>query len=158
MGEKYCDSGDFLKMEEINIYHRPGPFIYTVRDANGVPLYVGGTENINAKSFKFDFEFTAITGYYYDFPDFEDEIDREIVLNNPVHNQRLRSSFTAGQIVAYVRNIFREHGAAFRKAEKKYVLEYLADCDSLVYRSEVYYSRLDRDVLTQIMLEQWNIQ
>lgn len=139
-------------MEEINIYHSPGQFVYTVRDANGNALYVGGTENINAKSFKFNFDFSAITGYYYEFPDFEDEIDRRIVAENPPYNQRLHSSFTASQIIGYIRGIFRANKRPFRKVEKEYVLESLEDCDSMKYRAEIYYSRLDRNILTQTML------
>ena len=150
--------GFFLSMEEINIYHSPGQFVYTVRDANGNALYVGGTENINAKSFKFNFDFSAITGYYYEFPDFEDEIDRQIVAQCPPYNQRLRSSLTASQIIAYIRGVFRAHNRPFRKAEKQYVLESLADYDSMTYRAEVYFSSLDRNILTETMLELWNIR
>lgn len=145
-------------MKEINIYHRPGPFVYIVRDKDNAPLYVGGTENINAKSFKFDFEFSSITGYYYDFPDFWDEVDRNIVAENPRYNRKLHSSFTTKQILSYIRAIYLKNRKPFRKKEKAYVLEYLSDCDKLEYNCEIYYSGLDRNVLTENMMQGWNIQ
>lgn len=144
--------------EEINIYFPPGPFIYIVRDKNGLPLYVGGTEDINAKSFKFDFEYSSITGYYYRFPDFLDEIDRKIVAENPPHNKRLHSSFTLRQIFSFVRGLFYRNRIPFGKKEKDYVREYLSECDKLEYDSEIYYSKLDRDLLLENVKQSWNIQ
>lgn len=152
------NTGRLYFMEEINIYHRPGPFVYIVRDKDNTPLYVGGTENINAKSFKFDFEYSSITGYYYDFPDFWDEVDRKIVAENPRYNRKLHSSFTTKQIISYIRAIFIKNRMPFRKKEKVYILEYLSDCDKLEYNCEIYYSELDRNVLTENIMQEWNIQ
>ena len=139
-------------MEEISVYHKPGPFIYTVWDKKGRPLYVGGTEDVNAKSFKFNFEFSNITGHYYYFPDFRDEIDRQIVKLKPTHNTTLRSSFTKGQIVSYFRKVFHAQQRKFTVNDKKYISDYLDECDKMLFSGEVYYSSLDRDCLLDSMI------
>lgn len=144
--------------EEINIYHSPGPFVYVVRDKDGNPLYVGGTEDINAKSFKFDFEYSGITGYYYRFPDFWDEIDRKIVAERPHYNKRLHSSFTTRQILSSARELFYRNRLSFGKKEKDYVRECLSECDKLEFNCEIYYSRLDRDVILENIKQIWNIR
>lgn len=143
--------------KEISIYFPPGQFIYTVWDANGQPLYVGGTENINGKSFSFGYPFANITGYYYKFPDFTDEIDREICNKKPRYNTYLRSSYTRQQIESYIRRHFYQRNIPFRAAEKNKIGSMLCECETIEFKGELYYSSMDRDIALYEMLEDYGI-
>ena len=132
--------------------------MFTVWDKNGCPLYVGGTENINAKSFKFDFEFEDITGYYYDFPFFNDEVDRQIVKLKPIYNNRLRSSYTKAQIMSYFRKLFYAHKRPFGAREKEYISEILLqECEPLEFSGEIFYSSFDRGYILEKIIEDYGL-
>ena len=139
--------------DELIISHPPGNFVYIVRDKDGKALYVGGTSNIDKKSFSFSYEYSSITGYYYEFPDFEDEIDRVICKLNPVYNKSLHSFRTKKQWMIETKAIFAKYGLPFRKAEKELFNEYLSDMDYFLFRGDAYFSDMDARIAIYDMLE-----
>ena len=142
---------------DISIYHKPGPFVYVVWKCER-PLYVGGTEDVNAKVFKFDFEFDNITGHYYDFPDFGDEIDRKIIELKPLYNSRLRAALTKKQIIASIHRLFDKYGIPFMKREKERVSELLRENgEPFEFDGELYYSSMDAGCIEEIMRDEYGI-
>lgn len=146
-------------MQEISIYHKPGPFIFIVRDKDGKPLYVGGTENINQKVFKFAFEFADITGYYYDesFPDFWDEVDSKICKLKPKYNTRLHSSLPPKAVVKKVKEIFKKNGHSLSSSIRREILYELSECENFVFLGEVYVSGFDCLVIINTICEKYGI-
>ena len=145
----------FTMREEITISHPVGQFVFIVRDKEGAALYVGGTRNIDKKSFAFPFPYETISGYYYKFPDFRDEIDRAICRTNAVYNTRLNSYRKYTQVVKEIREDFYGRGLAFRKEQKMRLNIYLNDCDSLRFRNEIYYASMDIDEIRDLMLQDY---
>lgn len=147
-------------MSEISIYHPPGEFIYTVWDEKGKPLYVGGTKDIMAKSFKFDFPYADITGEYWRFPGgtFESEIDRRIALLKPKYNTKLRTSMTKTQLIKYFRALFKAYNLPFTKREKNFITQKLCDISGFEFQGEFFYLLEDRGILEEIIREEYGIR
>lgn len=140
-----------------SIYHKPGQFVFIVWKGK-IPLYVGGTENINTKVFRFDFDFDDITGYYYDFPDFGDEIDRKIVDLKPLYNMRLRSALTKRQIISSIHGLFVKYNIPFRKKEKERISELLrVNGEPFEFNGELYFSSMDAGCITEMMRDEYGI-
>ncbi len=170
MAASYSEIRDNLfKMQDkktIRIYHQPGNFIFTVWDKNGFPLYVGGTKDINAKSFKFAFPFADITGYYYpeSWPDFEDEIDRQIAEIKPIYNTCLHSSFTQKMLLKYLKGLFKKSGIPYNKSIEQRAIQLFDESDKLIFRGQFYIGKFDRDLLAESLINElgfeivWNRQ
>lgn len=146
--------------KEISIYHKPGKFLYTVWDSDGEPLYVGGTENIMAKSFKFDFPFADITGIYWEFPGytFEEAIDLRIAELRPKYNTRLRTSLTAPQVIKCVKEFFKTKNLPFTPQAKRFVLNELENFNGIKFDGELYYSADEKATLLEIIREEYGIR
>lgn len=143
-------------MEQISIYQRPGNFIFFVKN-KGEVVFIGGTKDINAKSFKFDFEFDDIIGYYYPFPDFGDEIDRLICMHQPRENKSLRTFMTLKSASEKAKGIFKKYNISF---PKKVFTEKLQQNECFAYRGLCYYSSLDCDITIEAVCNEfgiWNI-
>lgn len=142
---------------DISIYHKPGPFVFVIWKGERA-LYVGGTKDVNAKVFKYDFEFDNITGHYYNFPDFEDEIDRKIVELKPKYNNCLRAAVTKSQIISTIRGVFYKNGKTFKKREKERVAELLREnSEPFEFDGEIYYSSMDAGYIREIMCDEYGI-
>lgn len=144
-------------MKEISIYHPPGNFVFIVRDKSGVPIYVGGTENINQKSFKFKFDFADITGYYYSYPDFWDEVDRKICELNPLYNTRLHGFTTKNGVKKKAIEFFKSKGRQLPKEGRKLLLELLNECEKYSFQSDTYYTEMDCDIAIMQLCENYGI-
>lgn len=79
-------------MSNIIVSHPPGMFVFFVYD-NDKLLYIGYTEDIDKKSFNFDFEYDKIEGYYFDksYVDIDSYIDDLVIELKPLYNKKLRS-------------------------------------------------------------------
>lgn len=151
--------GVFYNMAEQSIYFPPGNFIYTVWGANKEPLYVGGTQDIMAKSFKFKFPYLDITGEYYDFPScvFESEIDERIAKLKPRYNLRLRTSKNKKQVIKHIKDLFKKKGWKFTKEALKFIISELEQCDGLVFNGEIFYTMIDWGCIEMEFIEgTWN--
>lgn len=154
----------YFMQQEISIYHPPGNFVFFVRDEKGTPIYIGGTENINEKVFKYKFPFSDITGYYYKFPDFWDEVDRQICEYNPIYNTRLHGFATKSSACQYAKEQFAKKGFQFKQSEKKKYLEFLQEQseERYIYNGCVYFTSTDKETALLILadyygIDLWNI-
>lgn len=94
----------------IDITFKKGRFIFFVYDADDVLLYIGWTDDLNKKSFNFNFDYAKIKGYYYSFPDIDARVDDLIMELNPRHNKCLRSYVKLQTGKEYVNNELEKRG------------------------------------------------
>lgn len=143
--------------QEITISHKPGPFVFIMRDKDGTPLYVGGTQNIDRKSFNYRFQYSYITGYYYDFPDFEDEIDRAICSHKALYNKCLNAAITTKGVHKLAKEFLAKYGIPYRRTERGVVNRLLMDYEQLIFRNEIYYVSTDVNELIIDLAIEFNV-
>lgn len=127
--------------------------------------YIGYTDDLNKKSFSFPFEYSRITGYYYDFRyDVHDYVDSLIVERKPT-----QCSPRYGIMEKNLRKYLKEqlHKSFSLKEYKKIKESYLYPDDFFIYDGISYIKENSKDELVlavsrdqNIKLEgkKWNIQ
>lgn len=110
-----------------------------------------------AKSFNFKFDYADITGYYYDFPFFWDEVDEMICKYNPPYNSRLHDFYTRKSANDEAKSIFKQYGIPYTKDAQKRLDKYLSVNKTFIYKGIVYYRSDDAQVSISYLCSDYNI-